>query len=741
MASALIQALPGGRRRCVGDYMNNRWIVALLLSAAPSGVAAQQQQNVDALRDTDIVVTATGQTQATSGTKTATRLIEVPQAISVITREELDVRAVHSVTEALAYTAGVQAEQDGIDSRADGFSVRGFSAGSFSDNLFVDGIRLPAGGQWTRTAFDPFALQQIEVLKGPSAVLFGQVAPGGIVNLVTKRPTKAPRGEVMVQGAGFTDLGKWQYQGAADVSGALTSDGTVSARLVGLARYGDAQIDTIKTGRYYIAPSLTWAPDAATSLTLMTQYQRDEGGSTFQFLPDVGARRPGAGGRHIRLDGFLGEPQFNTYDRNQYMLGYELRHAISDRLEITQNGRYTRVETLFEGTILRGGTLANGQTVNRRAVRGVGHSDGYGLDTKVEGRVDTGMLAHRVLVGVDMLDTEWRHLRDFTADVLPMPDIFDPSPQGLGRLLQTLAPQVHENARLEQVGVYGQDQVAIGALHLTLGARYDWATNHQIDELATGAADPLTLTKADKLTWRAGATWVSDNGIAPYASYSTSFQPTTGQYFDGTPFKPTTGEQYEAGVKFQPRDSNALLTAAVYQLTQNNLESPDPDPTHVCAGFQCSVQTGQGRIRGVELEGKATLVGGLSMIATGTYMDGEITRGQAGEQGKRLAQVPGWMGSAFADYRFAAGGALAGVGLGGGVRYVGVSYGDTANAYRVPDYTLFDLFLRKSFANGIILSVNARNLANQRYVATCSSPASCFYGSGRTLNLRLQYRW
>lgn len=322
-----------------------------------------------------------------------------------------------------------------------------------------------------------------------------------------------------------------------------------------------------------------------------------------------------------------------------------------------------------------------------------------------------------------------------------MPDIFAPSPQGLGRLLQTLAPQVHQNARLEQVGVYGQDQIALGDLHLTLGARYDWAKNRQVDELATGTTDPVTLTKADKLTWRAGATWVSASGLAPYASYATSFQPTTGQYFDGRPFEPTTGEQYEAGVKFQPHGSNALLTVAAYQLTQNNLASPDPDPNHVCGSGLCQVQTGQGRIRGAELEGKATLVGGLSVIATGTYMDSEITRSVAAQQGNRLAQVPEWMGSLFADYRFAGNGALGGVGLGGGARYVGVSYGDTANAYRVPGYTLYDLFLRKAFADGIVVSVNARNLTNHRYVALCSSPASCYYGSGRTLNLRLQYRW
>jgi iron complex outermembrane receptor protein len=399
------------------------------------------------------------------------------------------------------------------------------------------------------------------------------------------------------------------------------------------------------------------------------------------------------------------------------------------------------VETLFEGTVLRGGTLANGQTINRRAVRGVGHSDGYGLDTKIEGRIDAGGLEHRVLAGVDMLDTEWRHLRDFTANVPAMPDIFDPVSQGLGRLVQTLAPQVHQNARLAQIGVYGQDQIVAGALRLTLGARYDWAKNHQVDELATGKTDPVTLTRADEPTWRVGATWLSRSGVAPYASYSTSFQPTTGQYFDGTPFKATTGEQYEAGVKFQPHGSNALLTAAAYQLTQNNLASPDPDPTHICAGAQCQVQTGQGRIRGVELEGKATLVGGLSAIATGTYMNSEVTRSAASERGNRLPQVPDWMGSLFADYRFGEGNVLRGVGLGGGVRYVGVSYGDTANAYRIPAYTLFDLFVRKAFADGIVLSVNARNLTNHRYVALCSSPASCFYGSGRTLNLRLQYRW
>ena len=232
-----------------------------------------------------IVVTATGMSHASSATKTRTPIIESPQSISIVSREEIELRASPSIADALAYTAGVQAEPSGIDSRVDEVSVRGFGAGGFSsNNNFVDGLRLPSGGQWTRTSFDPFALQQIEVLKGPSGALYGQTAPGGVVNLVTKRPTEKSEGEFFLQSSGFTNLSNWQGQASGDVSGRLTHDGALTGRIVGLARYGDTQVNEVRTGRYYISPSLTWKITPKTVWTLLAQYQRDQGGSTFQFL-------------------------------------------------------------------------------------------------------------------------------------------------------------------------------------------------------------------------------------------------------------------------------------------------------------------------------------------------------------------------------------------------------------------------------------------------------------------------
>ncbi len=689
----------------------------------------------------EIVVTATGQTRANAGTKTDTPLIETPQSISVVTREELDVRAVHTVTEALAYTAGVQSESDGIDSRVDDVTVRGFDAGSWSNNLFVDGLRIPPGGQWTRASFDPYSLQQVEVLKGPSAVLFGQVSPGGIVNLVSRRPQDTPHAELSLQTAAFTKLDGIQGQVAGDVGGAIDEDGHYLYRVVGLARDGDTQIDETEIARYYLGPSFTWAPSQNTTLTLLGQYQRDEGGATFQFLPMTGTLQPGAEG-FIGHDTYLGEPDFNTFDRDQILFGYAFEHRFSDALRVRQNARYTHLETLYETTVSSGNTLADGRTLRRRAVRGTGDSDGYAVDTQLQGDFTTGALTHTVLAGLDWFHTDWQHLRLFTANVAPI-DIYDPVYSGTAQIEATLAPQTSYDTTSKQTGVYLQDQIAVSNLRVTVGGRYDWAEDDQLNRLN----NVTTTTEAEDFTSRIGATWLFDSGFAPYASYSESFQPSTGQYYDGTPFDPTTGDQIEAGVKYQPPGVSAFITLAGYELRQQNITTPDPDTTHVCGTGACSVQTGEATIKGIELEGKASLPFGLSLVGTLTRMDGEITKtNTANELGNTLPQVPEYMGSLWLDYRFQEG-ALRGLGLGGGVRYVGETYGDTLNTFDIPDYTLYDVFLRYDLGElahslkGASFSFNARNLGNERYVATCSSVSSCFYGSGRTLNARVQFAW
>lgn len=714
--------------------------------AQPGDVAASVQDRV--------VVTATGESTALVSTKTETPLIETPQSISVITREEMDVRAVHTVADALSYSAGVQAEAAGIDSRVDEVSVRGFGAGGFSsNNNFVDGLRLPSGGMWTRPAFDPFGLQQVDVLKGPSSVLYGQVAPGGIVNLVSKRPSATAKNEILVQSAGYADFDRWQHQVAGDFGGAIGDGGALLYRVVGLARDGETQIDQTKNSRYYFSPSLSWQVSDATEVTFLAQYQQDRGGSTYQFLPALGTLNASAG-RRIDPNDFLGEPDWNRFDRDQYLGAVFVEHDFTDALKLRVNGRYTHIESLYRATVLAGNTLTAcgaiagctpGQTISRRAVQGEGETDGWAIDAQLQAKFETGPLSHTVLIGADHFDTEWGHYRDGVAAalVLPILNIFNPVPRGSATYGANVTPQVYGEMVSDQTGLYVQDQISAGKWRFALGGRYDTATDKSFNPL-NGAR---TTTESDADTWSAGAVYLFDVGLAPYFSYAESFLPSPGTTWEGSPFEPTTGQQVEAGIRYQAPGSNAYFTVGAYEITQQNVTTPDPDLAHICNGGRCSVQTGEGLIRGVEIEGRATLPFGLAAIGTFTRTDAKITRTNTlGQVGNRLPQTPDKMASLFLDYRFDTG-AMSGLGLGGGVRYIGDSVGDTANTLLIPDYTLFDLFVRYELGalnqrlDGAVLSLNARNLADETYVATCNTVASCYYGSGRAVTARIQYRW
>lgn len=719
----------------------------------------------------EIIITATGRSTASSASKAETPIIEAAQTISIVTREEMDVRAVSTVSDALAYTAGVNVESSGIDSRTDEIVVRGFGAGGFSSNSnFVDGLRLPNGGQWTRTQFDPFGIEQVEVLKGPSSVLYGQTAPGGIINTVTKRASADGGGELMLQAAGFTDLGRWQFQAAGDVGGALNGAGTISARFVGLVRDGQTQVRETSNSRYYVSPSITWTPNDDVSWTLLGQYQRDEGGSTYQFLPMTGTLMP-SNGRRIDLDEYLGEPGWNVYDRDQLLIGSFFRAQLNEHISFRNSVRYTHLTSLYRVTVLSGDTLnaatcaarqaqfpvafagcIPGQTIGRRAVQGVGESDGIAIDTNVQARFATGPIEHTMLAGIDYFYTNWEHYRDLVrlpgvpaGDVEPLIDIYNPAPRGSANYAANLRPQIYTEVESNQLGLYVQNQMKIGDLRLTIGGRQDWAR----DDQANAVNGTRFTTESDDFTWQAGAVWLLDNGLAPYVSYAQSFQPQVSDpasSVDGAQFVPTTGQQIEGGLRFAPRGAHAYVTLGAYQITQQNVVTPDP-LGRICGVSICSVQTGEVRLRGIELEGRASTRFGLTAVGSLTRTWSKVTESNTpSELGNRVTQTPEWLASAFVDYRLPEG-ALHGLGIGGGVRYTGRSWGNLANTIEIPGHTLFDLFVRYDFGratpslDGLSLSVNARNLADKTYVATCGSAASCYYGSGRTVTARLQYRW
>jgi iron complex outermembrane receptor protein len=313
-----------------------------------------------------------------------------------------------------------------------------------------------------------------------------------------------------------------------------------------------------------------------------------------------------------------------------------------------------------------------------------------------------------------------------------------------------MTPQIYTETVSRQEGVYLQDQIAIGRLRVTVGGRQDWARDRTTNPI-TGST---YINKSDAFTWRAGAVYLFDNGLAPYASYAESFLPQVADpstTINGAGFVPTTGQQYEAGLRYQS-GRNIYLSLGAYQITQQNIVTPatlaDMPAGSTQAQYQaqacypnCQVQTGEGRIRGIEFEGKASLPWGMAVIATTTKSWSKITEtNTAAQLGNRLPQVPEWMASLFLDQRITAG-PLDGLGLGGGVRYTGKSMGENANTLEIPDYALFDLFVRYDFGNGMVASVNARNIADKRYVATCTAVSACYYGQGRSVTARLDMRW
>lgn len=753
-------------------------LTCLSLSALASGTVWAAEGDAERGSD-DIIVIATGQSKATSASKSETPLIESAQTISVISREEMDLRAVATISDALAYTAGVRGESTGIDSRTDEITIRGFAAGGFSsNNNFVDGLRLPSGGQFTRTQFDPFAMQQVEVLKGPSGVLYGQSAPGGIINQVSKRPTKEAHGELMLQGAGYTDLGRWQYQAAGDISGSLNESGTISARFVGLARDGQTQIKKTSNQRYYVSPSITFAPTEDVSLTLLGQYQRDQGGATYQFLTYTGTLLP-VNGQRLPLDAYLGEPDWNAFDRDQILAASFFSAKLSDAISFRSNARYTHLKTLYRVSVTAGDALtaaqcaANiaarpsyytgclpGRTIPRRAIETRGVSDGIAIDNQMQAEFSTGAIEHSVLGGIDYFYTDWKSERDLVTpaglpaalrgQVEPILDQFNPVYRGSSYYSSALVPQIYQATKSDQLGLYFQDQIKVGGLRVTLAGRQDWAYD-RLKNFTNAAAITYQRTKSKAFTGQAGAVYLFENGLAPYASYAESFLPQGGDAstnVTGQTFVPTTGQQYEGGLRFEPRGGKAYLTLGAYQIKQQNVLTAAPNNS--CAALTgCQQQTGEIRVRGVEFEARAQTPIGMTLIGSLTRNWSKITKTTVAAQlGKEVQQVPHWLASAFVDYRFPEG-TLQGLGIGGGARYTGAIFGENTNnpIYKSPDYTLFDLFVRYDFGRaagdreGLSMSINARNLTNKVYVALCSGPQSCYYGSGRTVTARLQYRW
>ncbi len=651
-----------------------------------------------------------------TGTKTDVPLEAVPQSVSVIGREEMDDRGAQKVDEALRYTPGVFSQPFGPDSDTNWIFIRGFQAtqtGVYQDGLPLYGYGF--GGQFV----DSDTLERIEVLRGASSVLYGGSNPGGLVNYVTKRPGDTPVRSVE---AGINQHGT-AYLGL-DVGGAI--DPTLSYRLTGRIAGGDTYTDFADGFRGTISPSVKWSPNDRSTLTVLTNYTDiDETHNGGAFLPYVGTVVAAPFGRIDRKANFT-EPDIDTYRRRQASIGYEFEHRFDNDLTFRQNARYG-YSRVHEVTVYPYGY--NGfsavptdpdNLLSRINFEHTTKVNTFLIDNQLESRWQTGPVAHTVLVGVD-----YKHFKMDQVQASGSATPISATNPVYGAAQGQRFAYIDQELTMGQLGVYLQDQMRFGEGFLvTLNGRYDLAST---DADGTPAYDG----KDGKFSGRAGLAYEFANGLTPYISASTFFNPVLGSSAVAGVFKPETGQQYEVGVKYRPDWMDAIFTAALFDLTRTNV---------VTGPFNAETQLGEVNSRGIELEAKANITPNLKAVASFTALDLDIKKdANPALIGKTPYIVPQLQGSAFLDYTFREA-VLDGVSVGGGVRYVGSSWADNENTLKVPAATVFDARIGYKPADwGVNLAVT--NLFDKEYVASCQTQFSCGYAEGRTALLTVNMTW
>ncbi|QEE46588.1 TonB-dependent siderophore receptor [Rhizobium sp. WL3] len=673
-------------------------------------------------------------TQSATGTKTGTPLKNTPQAVNVVTRDQMEAQGAATVTQVLRYTPGVVAQYSDTDVRHDWLTVRGFTPGRYRD-----GLRLPFGARgYSQPKIEPYGLERAEVLKGPASVLYGQGLPGGMLNMVSKRPQDEEIREVELQ-YGSHD----RFQAAFDVGGKLDEDGAFLYRLVGVGRLSDTQYDYVEERKGYIAPSFTFKPDEGTSLTLLGEYQNIDspGGGGAPALTANGTLNLN-GYAELPRNAFLGEPGYDRFKNEQAFVGYEFSHEFDDTWTFKQNLRYGYVDTDTQRVQAFCLAACDPSAQLRYAWAFPESSRLFTVDNQAIARFSTGDVSHTAIFGLDYSFENSRFEESALAGITTPINLYDPVYGATSITRPGTSLRIDQDR--SQAGLYAQDQIEWGNAVFSLGGRYDWANTDTRNR--TSSSDATVDQKDGQFTWRTGLVYNFDSGFSPYASYSTSFNPASGTDRSGLPFDPTTGEQFEVGVRYQPEGMNSFISLSAYQLTQENVLTPDP------ANTSYRVQTGEVRMRGLELEGKAEINDVFSVIASYAYTDSEITRDNSNasgvnNEGNRLAFVPEHQAALWLDYSVQSDGAWGGLSFGGGARYVGQTFGDNANAFDVPGYTLFDAALRYDFGKadpkleGLKASLNVSNLFDKKYVSTCIGATGCYWGEGRTVYGTLKYSW
>ncbi|WP_312215401.1 TonB-dependent siderophore receptor [Pantoea vagans] len=670
----------------------------------------------------DMVVTAQPQEDSTSptqgylattsqgATKSDRSLITTPQSISVVTRQQMQDQGALTLNQALGYSSGVFTNFGGAATRYDTIALRGFHGGDV-DNTFLDGMRLMSdGGSFNVLQVDNAFLERIDVIKGPSSALYGQTVPGGLVNMVTKRPQFAEEGHIQLQaGSNATTGTMFDYTNAINDQWAF--------RLTGVTRNSDTQYDHTREEKYALMPQLMWQPDEDTHLILKAYLQKDPSGGYHGSVPGDGSLTEHNG--YKLSNGFYeGNSDLDQFKRREQIYSFDFAHRFNDVWSFSSTGSYSHSNVDLDQVYQIGWDENNPDLLNRYYSGERSSLSAWSTDNRLQAEFDTGELEHRVTVGAEY----HRYKNEISEAGGSANQLNALTGEQVGEMpSQSWAENTR---RYYQTGLYLQDEMKLDRWHLDLSGRYDRivAENSGSDR-----------RQDDHISGRAALLYAFDNGISPYVSWSQAITPTALTDPNNNLLKPTTAEQYEAGVKYQPNGTRDFYSVAVYDLTQKDVANRNvKDGTFTPSGKVHS--------QGIELEARNQLTPRLSTVASYTLNHLRFKDSVDGNSGHTPYVTPNSMAALWGHYQFDYG-----LSAGAGVRYIGKQWADNENTTRVPSVTLFDASVRadlgvwNSSLKGAWVQVNANNLTDRTYVAGCYGTGYCYWGAERSVMATVGY--
>ncbi|NQY23472.1 MAG: TonB-dependent siderophore receptor [Campylobacteraceae bacterium] len=738
----------------------NKLLCASILSLCTVNVLFAQSTKTDFTQEvTSYEESAYGElkgyvaTKSSTGSKMDLDITDIPQSVSVITNDMIEDRNAKTIMNITSYTASIfQPYSENSEKRANYGNIRG--VGSLYRSSFLDGLKLLYGGHLI-PSINPYALERVEVLKGPSSVLYGASGVGGLLNLQSKKANTSNEKEVGISYG--THKNKSVF---ADVNHTINE--RVSVRLTSKFNKGDNALDKSSHNSYFFNPAIKYNINDTTSLDILLSTSKDEinglgygfsgtkqkinifknFSSAYSHVPGMAAQYAQIVNANLSSSMYVGLPDKENYDKKRKAVTLLLQKHINEDMKFSSSFNYTKMDGSNGYSVPNAAGLTALATdlsdLPLTFIQTKHKVDSIALDNSFQYKWDTKNTTNTSLFGLDI--QKMNHEERNSTGVNYKFDVLNPDYSQRITDATTLSSNTDNSST--QIGFYAQNQMTINEkLILSLSLRYD-KLKEEVDNNLTNTSKSY---KHSKVSNRMGLTYKFDNGLAPYVSYSTSFEGNPGSAtVSGKKFKPSIGKQYEAGLKFKPKNINAFYTLAVFETTQSDKITRDTSSTDASA----RIQEGGVKVKGIEFDAVFKPLENSNLVFSIAKLKGEeIDMPSSADNGRKLSNLPKLNASIWADYIFK-NTSIGDLKLGTGIKYIGKSKlldtnyfaaGTPQELYENPSYTLVDTVISTVYKD-VKIALNINNLFNKE-VNIANNAISSTETEGRTYNIALSFKF